>query len=244
MIETRRMQYPIVSGYVTIIADDHQLPAFWAHPNLTRQFPGLVFIHDAWGLTPHVRMGVRKLAEAGFYVIAPDLYDGRVPANADEASALSASCGDAGVPRASAALSVLRTHNHCNGKVGVVGWQIGGEIALQMSAFRQDLRAVVVFYARPADYLPMMPAEECPMLGFYGDSDPQIPLPIIDQMRVALAASPGKGEIIVYPGATTGFFNNTLPTFHADHAADAWLRMVDFLTVKLDVPRHTNPQVF
>jgi carboxymethylenebutenolidase len=245
MNHTRRVQLPVVSGYITIVTDQYQLPAFWAHPQLTKAFPGLVLIHEETGLTPHTRMCVRRLAEMGFYVIAPDLFDGQPPTSADARAEVVAALGEAGVARVSSALSVLRTHNHCNGKVGVVGWQLGGEIALQMTILRQDLRAVVIFYARPDDYMPMLPAEEAPLLAFYGDADPAIPPSMLERMREMLAASPGHGEVVIYPNASTGFFNNAAPTYHEEYATDAWSKMVEFLAAHLEVPRHQQrPQVY
>jgi carboxymethylenebutenolidase len=240
MHETRYVQYPIVSGYISIIADEHQLPAFWAHPQMRSAFPGLVLIHEGWGLTAHVRNCVRRLAETGFYVIAPDLFDGQVATSEAQAAALAAQLGEAGVPRVSAALGVLAHHNHCNGKVGMVGWALGGEIALHMTVFRPDIRAAVVYYARPDNYLSMMRAEETPLLCFYGDSDPNIPISTLWHMREMLAESPGGGTVTVYPDTQSGFFNETLPAYHPQHAADAWNRMVDFLEVQLEPPRRSS----
>ncbi|MBX3082062.1 MAG: dienelactone hydrolase family protein [Anaerolineae bacterium] len=240
MHETRHVQHPITSGYISIIADDHQLPAFWAHPQVRDEFPALVLIHESWGLTPHIRACVRRLAETGFYVIAPDLYDGQIATTAEEAAALAAQLGEAGVPRIGAALGVLEHHIHSNGKVGVVGWQMGGEIAFHMTIYRPDIRAAVIFYARPDQYLTMMRAEETPMLCLYGDSDPDIPMERLEQMRSMLAASPGKGEVVIYPQTSTGFFNETLPAYNAERATDAWNRMLEFLIKYLEPPRRTK----
>lgn len=240
MHETRHVQHPITSGYISIIADDHQLPAFWAHPQMGAEFPALVLIHESWGLTQHVRSCVRRLAETGFYVIAPDLYDGQIATTPEQAAALAAKLGEAGVPRVGAALGVLEHHNHSNGKVGLVGWQMGGEIALHMTIYRPDIKAAVIFYARPDQYLTMLPAEETPMLCLYGDSDPDIPSDTLDRMRDTLAASPGKGELVIYPQTSTGFFNETLPEYNAAYASDAWNRMVEFLVARLEPPRQVR----
>jgi carboxymethylenebutenolidase len=240
MHETRHVQHPITSGYISIIAENHQLPAFWAHPQMGAEFPALVLIHESWGLTAHIRGCVRRLAETGFYVIAPDLYDGQVATTPEQAAALATQLGEAGVARVAAALSVLEHHNHSNGKVGVVGWQMGGEIALHMTIYRPDIKAAVIFYARPDHYLTMMPAEETPMLCFYGDSDPNISVDMLEHMRGMLASSPGKGQLVVYPQTATGFFNETLPEYNATYAGDAWNRMVEFLVERLEPPRQVR----
>jgi carboxymethylenebutenolidase len=229
MYETRRVQHQITSGFINIVADSHYLPAFWAHPELGGPFPGLVLIHEWWGLTAHVRTQVRRFAELGFYVIAPDLFDGQTAHAAEQASILQQQLGEAGLPRVSAALRALETHHRCNGQMGIVGWQLGGELAFNAAIHRTDLKAVVTFYARPDDYLVMLPADETPILAFYGENDATVSSEMAEKVRDALAKSPGRGQVIVYPGATTGFFNEELATYDPEAAADAWHKMLDFL---------------
>jgi carboxymethylenebutenolidase len=229
MYETRRVQHQITSGFINIVADSHYLPAFWAHPELGGPFPGLVLIHEWWGLTAHFRTQVRRFAELGFYVIAPDLFDGQTANTVEQASILRQQLGEAGLPRVSAALRALETHHRCNGQMGIVGWQLGGELAFHAAIHRTDLKAVVAFYARPDDYLVMLPADETPILALYGENDPTVNPEMIEKVREALAKSPGQGQVIVYPGATTGFFNEELPTYDPQAAADAWHTMLDFL---------------
>ncbi len=234
MFDSRRVQHQITSGFINIVADSHYLPAFWAHPELGGPVPGLVLIHEAWGLTAHIRTLVRRFAEFGFYVIAPDLFDKQTAKTADEAASLQQQLGEAGLSRVNAALRALETHHRCNGKMGLIGWQYGGELALHAALHRTDLLAVVAFYARPDDYLVMMPADETPILAFYGADD--TPPETIDRVRAALAQSPGKGEVIVYTGARTGFFNEDGPNYNPQAAADAWPKMLDFLCDRLETP--------
>src|SRR5258708_24635559 len=86
--ETRPVQPRMTSGFINIVADSHYLPAYWAHPELGGVFPGLVLIHEWWGLTAQIRRQVRRLAELGLYVIAPDLFNRKTAHNADEVLAL------------------------------------------------------------------------------------------------------------------------------------------------------------
>ncbi len=240
MFETRRVQHHITSGFISIVAANHYLPAFWAHPDIGGTFPGLVLIHEWWGLTAHIRTQVRRFAELGYYVVAPDLFDGQTAHTADQALVLRQQLGEAGPPRVGAALRALETHHRCNGEMGVVGWQLGGELALHAAMHRTDLKAVVAFYARPDDYLVLMPADETPILAFYGEHDTTITPENRERMRQALAKSPGHGEVVVCPGATTGFFNDELPTYNAAAAADAWKKMLSFLEQHLDLTANKN----
>jgi carboxymethylenebutenolidase len=234
MYETRRVQHRIISGFISIVAANHSLPAFWAHPEIGGPFPGLVLIHEWWGLTAHIRTQVRRFAELGYYVVAPDLFDGQTATTADQGLTLQQKLGEAGPPRIGAALRALETHHRCNGQMGVVGWQLGGDLALYAAMHRTDLKAVVAFYARPDDYLVLMVADETPILALYGEHDTTITPDTLERTRQALAKSPGKGEVIVYPGATTGFFNEELPTYNPQAAAGAWQKMLQFLDEHLD----------
>lgn len=246
MFQSRRVQHRITSGYINIVAEGFYLPAFWAHPEIGGRFPGLVLIHEWWGLTSHVRTQVRRFAEVGFYVIAPDLYDGKIARTAEEALALSQALGDAGPVRVNAAISALKTHNRCNGKIAVIGFQMGGEMAYHAALHHTDLRAAVVFYGKPDDFLPMMPADETPILAFYGDQDPAAPPDVLKHVREALAAAPGHGEVVVYPGATSEFFDDEGANFLPNSASDAWSRTLDFLTIHTDLGKEktdSNPKV-
>jgi carboxymethylenebutenolidase len=242
MYETRRVQHRITSGFINIVAASHYLPAFWAHPDIGGSFPGLVLIHEWWGLTAHIRTQVRRFAELGYYVVAPDLFDGQVAHTADQGMALRQQLGEAGPPRIGAALRALETHHRCNGQMAVVGWQLGGELALHAAMHRTDLKAVVAFYAHPDDYLVLMPADETPILAFYGEHDTTITPETVKRMREALAKSPGRGEVIVYPGATTGFFNEELPTYNPQAAVDAWEKTLEFLDTYLDITASKKDQ--
>ena len=116
MFEASHLQHNIVSGFIQIVSDGHQLPAFWAHPELGGPFPGLVMLHDRWGMTPHIRAQARRFAEQGYYVIAPDLFNRRTASTLPQADALLAQVGEAALPHVITALNALKTHHKCDGK--------------------------------------------------------------------------------------------------------------------------------
>jgi carboxymethylenebutenolidase len=133
MFEASHLQHNIVSGYIQIVSDGHYLPAFWAHPDLGGPFPGLVLIHDYWGMTPHIRTQARRFAELGYYVIAPDLFDRQVATSLTQAHALVEQVGETALSHVTTALHALETHLKCNGKIGVIGWGLGGQLASSSS---------------------------------------------------------------------------------------------------------------
>ena len=127
MFEASHLQYSIVSGFIQIVSDGHHLPAFWAHPELGGPFPGLVMLHDHWGLTSHIRTQARRFAEQGYYVIAPDLFNRQMATSPEEAQALIDQVGEVALSHVKAAISALLTHHRCNSKIGLIGWGMGGE---------------------------------------------------------------------------------------------------------------------
>jgi carboxymethylenebutenolidase len=237
MFEASHLQYSIVSGYIQIVSDGHYLPAFWSHPELGGPFPGLVMLHDQWGLTPHVRSQARRFAEQGYYVIAPDLYNRQIAMSPEQAQALIDQVGEAALSHVKAAVHALLTHHKCNGKIGLIGWGMGGGLALQTAIYREDLCAVVTFYSLPDE---VTPAElrmlDEPVLAIFGEQDPRSPAEKIDRWRQLLAGSELGHEIVVYPAARRDFFDDTRATFNADAAEDAWKRALAFFDLHLDVP--------
>lgn len=244
MFEASHLQYNIVSGYIQIVSDGHHLPAFWAHPDLGGPFPALVLLHDIWGLTPHIRADARRFAERGFYVIAPDLFDGQTADTPEHAQQFTEAVGMKGRAYVLAALRALRTHHKCNGKIGLIGWGFGGQLAIHVGAARDDLRGVVAFYSVPED---ISPAElrmmSSPLLAFFGADDPTTPADQIDALRSTLDATDVPHEIVVYSGAGREFFNDARPdAFNEEIAANAWQRALSFLNEHLEVPPPTDPE--
>ncbi len=237
MFEASHLQYSIVSGYIQIVSDGHSLPAFWAHPELGGPFPGLVMLHDHWGVTPHLRTQARRFAEQGYYVIVPDLFKRQIASTPDQARALTEQLGEAALSHVRAAIHALLTHHKCNSKIGLIGWGMGGKLALQTATYRDDLCGVVMFSSLPegvsAAELRML---DEPVLAIFGENDAACPPEKVEQMRQLLSGSKLAHEVVVYAGADRDFFDDSRPAFNADAAVEAWTRALTFLDTHLDVP--------
>jgi carboxymethylenebutenolidase len=112
-------------------------------------------------------------------------------------------------------------------RIGVVGWCMGGGLALSAAAHdgdtgAGDVGAAVVFYGRPLD--PGDTAKiQAPVLGLYGAKDQGIPVEAVRAFEQELRANQTPHEIHVYPGAGHAFFNDTRPHIYQPEAAqDAW----------------------
>ncbi len=242
MFEASHLQHNIVSGYIKIVSDGHYLPAFWAHPELGGPFPGLVMLHDGWGLTAHIRAQARRFAEQGYYVIAPDLFNRQTAGTLQQAGALIAQVGEAALSHVTAALNALKTHHKCDGRIGLIGWGLGGDLALRMAVIRDEPGGLVTFYAAPSAVTRAeLRALSCPLLAIFAGRDPATSPEQVETLRATLEQAPFAHEVTLYPGVGRDFFDDSRPAFDAEAAEDAWNRALDFLNDNLEVEPPTPP---
>ncbi len=235
-MQTDRVEYPINSGYIQVVAEERTLPAFWAHPDTGGTFPGVVVIHEHWGLTTHVRRLVRHLAEVGHYVVAPDLFDGHRPETLDAARQREAGLAETGPSYVAAAITALRTHHHCNGDIALVGYGMGGRLALHLAVHRDDLKAAVIFQADASPYLALLPATATPILGFYDRTGEAMAEDDLATLDAQLKAASPSNALVLYDGVGRYFCDETRPEYAPEVAADAWARVLDFLSQRLTGP--------
>jgi carboxymethylenebutenolidase len=233
------VEYAISSGHIQIALEDGSTaPAYWAHPKIGAKFPGIVLIHDWWGITPLIRRMAMLFAQVGHYVIVPDLFNGKTAATPAEALALMDQLGSGGYPRVNMALSVLEKHQHCNGDVAAVGLGMGGSLAFEAAIVRPDLEAAVAFGGFPQRYLGHFKRARTPILAFYSASDPYIARSLIDQLREELAACPIQPphEVVILEGASRAIFADDMTDAQRLVGREAWGRTLDLLDERLDGP--------
>lgn len=243
MFEASRLQHTITSGYIHLISDAHTILAYWAHPQSGSAFPGLVLLHDCYGLTPHIRAQTRRLAEQGYYVIAPAVIQGDIPASPEDAQILARKSIITAQSHTSAAINALKTHNKCTGRIGLVGWGFGGELVLHAAVVHEELCAAVNFYGLPADLsLAQLRALPCPLLALFAGHDTGISAEQVEQVRATLASTSDQHQLIVYPEAQRDFFNDLGNSFDAAAAEDAWTQLLAFLQRHLSPASATGPK--
>lgn len=233
------VEYEVNSGHIQIaIEDGTMLPAYWAHPTLGAVYPGVVLLHDWWGVTATIRRMAMLFAQFGYYVITPDLFRGKTATTHPEALELVNSLGDNGYERADAALTVLENHHNCNGHVAVIGLGLGGGLAFEAAIKRDDLEAAVTFGGFPQRYLGRFDQANIPILAFYGSQDQFISTEMIDKLRQELAASPLglPHEVVLLQGARHDIFAEDLPEAQRDVGRVAWHKTLDFLESTLEGP--------
>ena len=183
---------------------------------LTERRPGVLLVHEWWGLDDHMRAQARRLAEAGYVAFALDLYgSGKVanhPADAEKFM-LEAGKDQAAIrARFDAALAALKADPRVDAsRIAALGYCFGGGVVLNMA--RQghpDLDAVVSFHGTLGTETPAKKgAVHARVLVLHGADDPMVPLDQVDALRKELEAAGATYAIVTYPGAKHAFTNPT-----------------------------------
>lgn len=210
--------------------DGETLSGFLARPSGEGSWPGVLVIQEWWGMNDHIRDVTERLAAEGFVALAPDLYHGVVVSEPDEARKLVMALDMAEAVREIqlAVGHLLAQPNVAGEEIGVLGFCMGGRLALQSALAEPRLGAVVAFYGTPLAP-EESPGMQAPVLGLYGSADQGIPVPQVRAMEQALAGAGIEHEIQVYEGAGHAFFNDTRSSYNAEAAQDAWARTLAWL---------------
>jgi carboxymethylenebutenolidase len=230
------------------VAIDTQLDgrlAVLVRPAQTGQWPGVVMVHEAWGLDDVLRRQAERLASAGFVVLAPDLYgDGsKLRCMRSTFAALKARSGlPFDILRA--ARDHLLADRRVNGKVGVIGFCMGGGFALLLSSDGFDASAVN--YGMIPEDVEEVLRGACPVVASYGGRDKQL-VAEVPRLQGALEANDVPHDLKVYPSAGHSFLNDApngplllRPLLRLGHvgpdpvaAQDAWRRIEAFFGTHL-----------
>lgn len=225
----------VIEEYTKYPGAAGEIRADFARPKGDEKLPGVVVIHEIWGLNAHIEDVTRRVALEGFLAIAPDALSatGGTPENPNEARSLMRKLDDPStVKNYLAAVKYLKHHPRSTGKVGCIGFCWGGGIANQLAVNSPDLTAAVPFYGMQpaAEDVPKIKAS---LLIHYAGIDERINkgIPAFEE---ALKKASIDYKIYMYPGAKHAFLNDTNPGRYNKEAAQlAWQRTIAFLKEKL-----------
>ena len=195
-------------------------------------FPGIIVIHEWWGLNDWVKEQASKLADQGYAALAVDLYRGKVATTPDEAHELMR-----GVPedRATrdlhAAFEFLKSQSNVKkDRMASIGWCMGGGYSLDVALQEPTLTAAVINYGHLAVDADSLKKINASILGLFGGQDRGIPVDDVKKFEQNLKQMGKKVEIVIYPNAGHAFENpNNKDGYRPDDEADAWKRTVKFL---------------
>ena len=174
--------------------------------------PGIVVVHEWWGITPHVRGEARKFAEQGYTAFVADMYGGKSADNPTDASGLMKSLmgNPAGMQsRFNAAYAALARHDTVDAKrIGASGYCMGGAVALNMARSGADLAAVVAFHANLGTNAPPTPGKiKAKILVLNGADDPFVKPDSIEAFKKEMDAAKVDYKFVNYPGAVHAYTN-------------------------------------
>jgi carboxymethylenebutenolidase len=221
--KTETVQFP--SGADTI-------SGFLAVPDKPGVYPGVIAIHEWWGLNDWVKEQAEKLAAQGYVVLAVDLYRGKATADASEAHELMRGLPqDRAVKDLQAAFAYLGARKDVKqNRVAAIGWCMGGGLALQLAIHQPRLSATVVNYgALPTDPNDLQQIVG-PILGNFGADDRGITPADVNAFEASMKKINRYVDIKIYPGAGHAFENPTNTTgYRPEATANAWARTLAFL---------------
>lgn len=219
-----------MGALVEFPSNSHTASGYLARPDGDGQYPALIAIQEWWGLVGHIKDVVDRFAAEGFVTLAPDLYHGQATTEPNEARKLAMALDrERAIAEIAAAAKYLRSLPDVSPKkVGIVGWCMGGGLALSTAAAGNDVDAVVCFYGRPLDARDTAKIK-APVLGLYGELDAGIPQSIVQDFEQQLARNGTTHEFHTYAGAGHAFFNNDREAYQPEAAEDAWRRTLAWL---------------
>ena len=206
---------------------------YFARPAGEGDYPGVVMVHEWWGLNDNIKDMARKLASEGYMVLAVDLYNGKVASSPDDARKyVSAVDQKQANENMKAAYDFLKSRQAA--KVASLGWCFGGGKSLALAVSGVPLSATVLYYGTPLITDPNeLSAIKWPVHGVFGNKDQAIPVEKVKEFEAALDQNNIENEIYVYPGVGHAFANPTGQNYAAQETKDAWAKTLAFLKKNL-----------
>jgi carboxymethylenebutenolidase len=220
---------------VTFAANGHTTAGYLAAPGAGQGLPVLV-IQEWWGLVDHIKDVADRFATEGFLALAPDFYAGQTTRSPDQAAKLfmALNIDRAGADLRGAAKYLGGRPEATSRRVGVVGFCMGGQLALFAATVAPDeVGAVVDFYGIHPK-VPIDPARvKAPVLGHFGERDGSVSRESVETLARQVRQAGGRFEAHFYD-ADHAFFNDTRgDVYRPDAARTAWDRTVAFLRTHL-----------
>ena len=221
----------IVSLHAFYKSGDGGVDGYLSHPTARGPWPAVVLVHEWWGLEEHFRELSRLLSREGFVVLVPDLYHGRVATERADAARLKTSLDIDGAVRETVdGIPYLRGLPFVSGKVGIVGFCMGGGLALLAACRGGDFAAGVIYFPSIYPDASELTNVSCPLLFHYGTADTVTPPSEIERIKLTLERRNHPYELHLYEGADHAFVNEMHPEhYHKEASETSWPRTVEFL---------------
>ncbi len=222
------------------------LPVFCVRPDDNKAHPGVILIHEIFGVNEHIKDVARRFANEGYTVYAPDLfaYSPNLPRDRDDLAGMRAAWASISDEQLIADLqevfSVARRSDKVKPKaIGTIGFCMGGAIAFMFACRTPLLAWVTSFYGRIyyqdiTEFKPRHPISytgglHCPFLGLYAGIDELITEEQIHFFQKKLVDLGKTFRLKTYPSSKHAFFNDQREFYHQEAATDAWQHTLAFI---------------
>jgi carboxymethylenebutenolidase len=228
-----------VGQSVSFPSDGGTTDAYLALPG-SGSGPGVIVVQEWWGLVEHIRNVTDRFAAEGFVALAPDFFHGAKTSEPDEATRLLMGLAmDQAAKDIAGAARYLNSLDEQIGRVGAVGFCMGGSLALWSAAITDEVVVAVGFY-------PTIPWERMGVkwerfggkhaIIHCSEEDGGSGAPGIQAAKRGIEAAGGEVTLYDYPGSRHAFFNDDRPeVYDAGHAADTWDRTLAALNAHLAI---------
>lgn len=215
------------------------LVGFLAMPqDAAEPLPGIIVIHEWWGLNDNIKAMTRRLAGEGYVALAVDLYGGVTAETPDAAQALMSALvanPDAARNNLRQAYAYLEKYAFAP-RIASIGWCLGGGFSLQTALeYPGELDAMVMYYGQVQSDRNRLATLNVPVLGFFGAEDASIPVREVQEFRATLADLGKTAEVLIVPRVGHAFANPSGGNYNEQAANEAWATTRAFLA------RHLQP---
>jgi carboxymethylenebutenolidase len=226
-----------ITGYMAVPQNPDSILAARGMDAERERLPGVILIHEWWGLNENIRTAARRMAGEGYRVLAVDLYAGSVADTPDAARGLmqeAMGAPDRLAENIASANAYLQQEARAP-RTAVMGWCFGGAMTLTAAITEPEAYAgAVVYYGRVSD----VAAEELapisfPMIGFFGADDGSIPVSSVREFENTMQEVGNEIDVYIYEDAGHAFANPSGRNYQPEAAADAWDRTTAFLKQQL-----------
>ncbi len=233
-------QRPVVAETLPYAeVDDELVYGHFVFPaDMVDPLPGVIVIHEWWGLDDGVRAMADRIAAEGYVVLAVDLFAGRSTRSPADARAMMVEVvenPDLAEENIRQAYQFLVDSGQAP-RIGALGWDFGGGWALNTAMlFPGELDAAIIYYGQVTTDEGRLAPMEVPLLGLFGAKDLGIPVRTVHRFENALQNLGKNYEIEIYPDAAHAFADPASTNYNATVAEQAWTRTLEFLNRHLTV---------
>lgn len=201
---------------------------FLAKPSASGTYPGVILIHEWWGLNNNIKDMAKSLASHGYVALAVDLYAGQVATTPDGARQLvttfDSQKGMANIQSASEFLKGQGAE-----KLATIGWCFGGSQSMNFALSGNPLDATIIYYGQPVTNVTQLSKISWPVLGIFGELDQSIPVEKVNEFQSSLNQLGIQNEMVIYPGVGHAFANPSGASYAPEETKDAWQKTLLFL---------------